>query len=51
VKIFSINSLPVLQQLAKIGDGYINEILIENDIAYISETNGGVVIINISNPD
>ncbi|MCK5184875.1 MAG: hypothetical protein KAQ95_11255, partial [Candidatus Heimdallarchaeota archaeon] len=50
VEIISINQLPVLQIEARFGDGLVIEILIENTIAYLADTYGGVVIVNVSNP-
>ena len=50
VEIFSISSLPALQTVARIGDGSVNEILIENNIAYLADGFGGVVIVDVSNP-
>jgi len=49
VEIFSISSLPALQTVARIGEGYVAEILIENNIAYLADECGGVVIVNVSN--
>ena len=50
VEIFSLSSLPALQTVARIGDGSVNEILIENNIAYLADGFGGVIIVDISNP-
>jgi len=50
VEILSISSLPALQTVARIGEGYVTEIIIENNIAYLADEYGGVVIVNVSNP-
>ena len=50
VEIFSISSLPALQTVAMIGEGFVREILIENNIAYLADDYGGIVIVDITNP-
>ncbi|MBY8995981.1 MAG: hypothetical protein KGD59_15635, partial [Candidatus Heimdallarchaeota archaeon] len=50
VELFSIESLPLVQIEARFGAGDIDEILIENNIAYLANGYGGVVIVNVSNP-
>ncbi|MCK5158154.1 MAG: hypothetical protein KAR08_03290, partial [Candidatus Heimdallarchaeota archaeon] len=48
VELLSIDSLPSVQPEFRFGYGDIKEILIENNIAYLANGIGGVVIVNIS---
>ncbi|MCK5299286.1 MAG: hypothetical protein KAJ76_10290, partial [Candidatus Heimdallarchaeota archaeon] len=50
VEILSIESLPLVQSEARFGEGYVREILIENNTAYLADDFGGVVIVDITNP-
>lgn len=50
VEILSVESLPLVQSEARFGEGYVREILIENNIAYLADDFGGVVIVDITNP-
>ncbi len=50
LELLSIGSLPLVQSVARFGEGAVLEILVENNIAYIANDYGGVVIVNVSNP-
>ncbi len=50
VEVLSVGSLPLVQSEARFGEGAVKEILIENNLAYLADDLGGVVIVNITNP-
>ena len=50
VEVLSVESLPLVQSVARFGEGAVREILIENNLAYLADDIGGVVIVNITNP-
>jgi len=50
VEILSVESLPLVQSEARFGEGFVREILIEDNIAYLADDFGGVVIVDITNP-
>ncbi|MEE9574358.1 MAG: hypothetical protein V3W20_14985 [Candidatus Neomarinimicrobiota bacterium] len=39
-----------MQSIARFGEGAVREILIENNLAYLADDYGGVVIVDITNP-
>jgi hypothetical protein len=50
VEVLSVESLPLIQSEARFGEGIVREILIVNNIAYLADDFGGVVIVDVSNP-
>lgn len=50
VEVLSVESLPLVHSEAQFGEGAVREILIENNLAYLADDYGGVVIVNITNP-